>query len=140
MLSPTQIQAQGSGGAAGAPAYLAALFDIVDRIGEGTYGVVYLARSRAQFPRTLAVKTFKPGREGEGVSPTAIREMMLLRELRHEHIVRLDSVHLSRQVLPGLKLAHAPARVLPCMRRGGKSANHQACAAKACGRVIPVPC
>ena len=101
----------GSGsGAESAPAYLTALFDIVAQIGEGTYGVVYLARSRAQFPRTLAVKTFKPGREGEGVSPTAIREMMLLRELRHDNIVRLDSVHLNRQVASG--------SAIHCMRMG----------------------
>lgn len=88
---------QGGGGGDGPPAYLTALFDIADKIGEGTYGVVYLARSRGRQPRTLAVKTFKPGKEGEGVSPTAIREILLLRELRHEHIVHLESVHLNRQ-------------------------------------------
>ncbi|KAK9812752.1 hypothetical protein WJX72_002988 [[Myrmecia] bisecta] len=52
----------------------------------------------------LAVKTFKPGKEGDGVSPTAIREIMLLREISHENIVRLDSVHLNRQE-PCLSLA-----------------------------------
>ena len=59
--------------------------------------MVYLARSRGRRPRALAVKTFKPGKEGEGVSPTAVREIALLRELRHEHIVRLESVHVNRQ-------------------------------------------
>lgn len=45
-----------------------------------------------------------------GVSPTAIREVMLLRELRHDNIVHLDSVHLNRQVLaPTSFLAPAPA-------------------------------
>ena len=34
--------------------------------------------------------------EGDGISPTAVREIMLLRELRHEHVVRLDSVHINR--------------------------------------------
>ncbi|KAK9822475.1 hypothetical protein WJX81_008266 [Elliptochloris bilobata] len=79
------------------PAYVMKLFDVVGKIGEGTYGVVYLARSRGPHPCLLAVKTFKPGKEGDGVSPTAIREIMLLRELRHAHIVRLDSVHICRQ-------------------------------------------
>lgn len=40
------------------------------------------------------------GQESDGISPTAIREIMLLKEIKHEHIVRLDSVHLNRQVLP----------------------------------------
>lgn len=42
--------------------------------------------------------------EGEGVSPTAIREIMLLRELVHENIVRLDGVHINRAE-PSLWLA-----------------------------------
>ena len=42
--------------------------------------------------------------EGDGVSPTAIREIMLLRELRHDNIVRLESVHICRQA----RLGHAP--------------------------------
>jgi hypothetical protein len=36
--------------------------------------------------------------EGDGISPTAIREIMLLRETDHENIVHLDSVHLNRAV------------------------------------------
>jgi len=38
--------------------------------------------------------------EGDGISPTAIREIMLLRELKHDNIVHLDAVHLYRKVLP----------------------------------------
>ena len=41
---------------------MAKLFDVVGKIGEGTYGVVYLARSREPRPCLLAVKTFKPGK------------------------------------------------------------------------------
>ncbi len=37
--------------------------------------------------------------EGDGISPTAIREIMLLRELKHDNIVHLDAVHLYRPVL-----------------------------------------
>ncbi len=42
--------------------------------------------------------------EGEGISPTAIREIMLLREVHHENVVHLDSVHVNRQE-PSLWLA-----------------------------------
>lgn len=48
------------------PAYVAKLFDVVGKIGEGTYGVVYLARSREPRPSLLAVKTFKPGKACPG--------------------------------------------------------------------------
>jgi cyclin-dependent kinase 8/11 len=34
--------------------------------------------------------------EGDGVSVTAIREVLLLRELNHDNIVGLHSVHVSR--------------------------------------------
>jgi hypothetical protein len=34
--------------------------------------------------------------EGDGISPTAIREILLLRELDHEHIVKLTAVHINR--------------------------------------------
>lgn len=36
--------------------------------------------------------------EGDGISPTAIREILLLRELDHEHIVKLTAVHINRSV------------------------------------------
>lgn len=42
--------------------------------------------------------------EGDGISPTAVREIMLLRELNHEHIVKLTAVHINRSE-PSLSLA-----------------------------------
>eukprot|EP00850_Spirogloea_muscicola_P008325 SM000044S15972 [mRNA] locus=s44:354689:358627:+ [translate_table: standard] len=42
-----------------------------------------------------AIKKFKLSKEGDGVSPTAIREIMLLRECSHENIVRLVNVHIN---------------------------------------------
>ncbi|KAL6754075.1 kinase-like domain-containing protein [Haematococcus lacustris] len=65
------------------------------KIGEGTYGWVYLAHNK-ETGRALAIKKIKEGREGDGISCTAIREVMLLRELCHESIVRLEAVHVSR--------------------------------------------
>ena len=53
--------------------------------------------------------------EEDGISPTAIREIMLLQEISHENIVRLDSVHLNRQVriITYLPLAHILPRISP---------------------------
>jgi cyclin-dependent kinase 8/11 len=43
----------------------------------------------------IAIKKFKQSKEGDGVSPTAIREIMLLRECIHENIVKLVNVHIN---------------------------------------------
>lgn len=85
------------------PPYLSQWYHVECKIGEGTFGVVYLARSKANRSRLLAIKTIKPGKESDGVSPTAIRELML-RELKHEHLIHLDSVHINRKD-PCLSLA-----------------------------------
>ncbi|CAM6126132.1 unnamed protein product [Calypogeia fissa] len=72
-------------------------YELVGKIGEGTYGLVYLARSK-QLPHRgvrIAIKKFKQSKEGDGVSPTAIREIMLLRECVHDNIVKLVTVHIN---------------------------------------------
>ncbi|KAH9321824.1 hypothetical protein KI387_016463, partial [Taxus chinensis] len=53
-------------------------YDLVGKIGEGTYGLVFLARSKLQINRgiRIAIKKFKQSKDGDGVSPTAIREIM----------------------------------------------------------------
>lgn len=46
------------------PAYLSDIYDINGKVGEGTYGVVYLAYTKEPLRRLLAIKTFKPGKVG----------------------------------------------------------------------------
>ena len=70
----------------------------MDTIGEGTYGVVYKARVRST-GEILALKRIRLEQEEEGVPSTAIREISLLKELRHENIVKLvDVVHLEKKL------------------------------------------
>lgn len=45
--------------------------------------------------QTFCARHSQATKEGDGVSPTAIREIMLLRELRHPNVIALDGVHLS---------------------------------------------
>ena len=67
-------------------------YDILEKIGEGTYGVVFKARE-VESGRTIALKRIRLEND-EGVPSTAIREISLLKELRHNNIVRLyDVVH-----------------------------------------------
>ncbi len=75
----------------------------VGKIGEGTYGLVYKART-VQPPAEgnsgesfVAVKKFKSFKSGDGISPTAIREIKLLRELKNRYIVDLVDVMLDEQ-------------------------------------------
>ncbi|KAF9976149.1 Cyclin-dependent kinase catalytic subunit [Actinomortierella ambigua] len=65
----------------------------LEKIGEGTYGVVYKATERST-GRVVALKKIRLENEDEGVPSTAIREISLLKELKHGHIVQLlDILH-----------------------------------------------
>jgi cyclin-dependent kinase 8/11 len=71
-----------AGGGSNRPAWLQQ-YDLVGKIGEGTYGLVFLARVKPPHPAPgrrgppIAIKKFKQSKEGDGVSPTAIREIMV---------------------------------------------------------------
>ncbi|ELT89061.1 hypothetical protein CAPTEDRAFT_159953 [Capitella teleta] len=68
-------------------------FQKIEKIGEGTYGVVYKAKDKLT-GGIVALKKIRLDTESEGVPSTAIREISLLKELDHPAIVRLfDVVH-----------------------------------------------
>lgn len=118
----------------------------IGKIGEGTYGLVYKARvaeaagvgggARPARPpppsghgdgsgggggdgdRLVAVKKFKCFKSGDGISPTAVREIKLLRELRHPAIVSLVDVLLDTTVVQPL----APNSAKDVKAGGGSSA------------------
>ncbi|KAK2391233.1 cyclin-dependent kinase G-2 [Trifolium repens] len=70
-------------------------YDLIGKIGEGTYGLVFLAKIKSNRGKSIAIKKFKQSKDGDGVSPTAIREIMLLREITHENVVKLVNVHIN---------------------------------------------
>eukprot|EP00914_Ancora_sagittata_P028213 GHVO01055494.1.p1 GENE.GHVO01055494.1~~GHVO01055494.1.p1 ORF type:complete len:311 (-),score=34.74 GHVO01055494.1:134-1066(-) len=70
----------------------------VEKIGEGTYGVVYKGRNK-KTNRTVALKKIRLESEEEGVPSTAIREISLLRELQHPNIVCLEDVLMQEKKL-----------------------------------------
>ncbi|ODV61182.1 cyclin-dependent serine/threonine-protein kinase CDC28 [Ascoidea rubescens DSM 1968] len=66
----------------------------LEKVGEGTYGVVYKALDTKHNNRIVALKKIRLESEDEGVPSTAIREISLLKELKDDNIVRLyDIVH-----------------------------------------------
>jgi len=68
----------------------------IDKLGEGTYGVVYKAQDRLSSD-IVALKRIRLDNQEEGVPFTALREISLLKELRHPNVVKLyDVLHSDR--------------------------------------------
>jgi len=72
-------------------------YEKLEKLGEGTYGVVYKARDASG--EVYALKTIRLEAEDEGIPSTAIREISLLKELTHPNIVKLcDVIHTERKL------------------------------------------
>ncbi|KAI2621307.1 cyclin-dependent protein [Xylaria nigripes] len=79
-------------------------YRVVGFISSGTYGRVYKAHGRQGQPGDFAIKKFKPDKEGEqvqytGISQSAIREMALCSELRHDNVIRLIEIILEEKCI-----------------------------------------
>ena len=66
-------------------------YELLNLIGEGTYGLVFKARNR-NTGQQVAIKKFKEKDDDEYVRKTALREIRILKQLRHDHIVFLIEV------------------------------------------------
>ncbi|KAF8357144.1 cdk-5 [Pristionchus pacificus] len=68
-------------------------YDRMEKIGEGTYGTVFKARN-IESQEVVALKRVRLDDDDEGVPSSALREICILRELRHPNVVRLlDVIH-----------------------------------------------
>ncbi|XP_045149499.1 cyclin-dependent kinase 10 isoform X3 [Echinops telfairi] len=66
-------------------------FEKLNRIGEGTYGIVYRARD-TQTDEVVALKKVRMDKEKDGIPISSLREITLLLRLRHPNIVELKEV------------------------------------------------
>lgn len=66
-------------------------FDKLEKLGEGTYGIVYKAKD-LQKNTIVALKKIRLENEDEGMPSTAMREIAILKELSHPSIVSLIDV------------------------------------------------
>ena len=58
----------------------------IEKLGEGTYGVVYKAQN-LETGEFVAIKKIRLEKEDDGVPSTAIREISLLKNLKHPNVV-----------------------------------------------------
>ena len=65
-------------------------FELHERLGEGSFGVVRAAKEK-KTSTLLAIKQIKHDPREDGIQITAVREIAILRRLQHDHIVRLLS-------------------------------------------------
>uniref|UniRef100_A0A915PXC8 Cell division protein kinase 5 n=1 Tax=Setaria digitata TaxID=48799 RepID=A0A915PXC8_9BILA len=73
-------------------------YEKLEKIGEGTYGTVFKAKN-CDTQEIVAMKCVRLDDDDEGVPSSALREICLLKELKHENIVRLyDVVHSERKL------------------------------------------
>lgn len=63
-------------------------YDVLGVVGEGAYGVVLKCRNKDS-GEVVAIKKFKESEEDEVVRKTTLREVKILRMLRHENVVQL---------------------------------------------------
>lgn len=72
-------------------------FEKLNRIGEGTYGVVYRARDTVSH-EIVALKKVRMEREKDGIPLSGLREISLLLNLGHKNIVQLKEVVVGRHL------------------------------------------
>ena len=69
------------------PASKLAKYHKIEKVGEGTYGIVFKALDNTN-GLIVAIKRIRLEREDEGVPSTTLREISLLKQLSHPNVVR----------------------------------------------------
>ncbi|ELU08018.1 hypothetical protein CAPTEDRAFT_149303 [Capitella teleta] len=72
-------------------------FEKLNRIGEGTYGIVYRARD-TRTDEIVALKKMRMENEKDGIPISGLREMSILLQLKNENIVELKEVVVGRSL------------------------------------------
>ncbi|XP_028397423.1 cyclin-dependent-like kinase 5 [Dendronephthya gigantea] len=73
-------------------------YEKLEKIGEGTYGTVFKAKNK-ETHEIVALKRVRLDDDDEGVPSSALREICLLKELKHKNIVRLYDIMISEKKL-----------------------------------------
>ena len=84
-------------------------YEKYEKLGEGTYGVVFKARNLTT-GKIVALKKIRMENEEQGVPPTTLREIATLRELHHPNIVKFVLFSLQHPFFSHLFLAPSSSR------------------------------
>ena len=72
-------------------------FEKLNRVGEGTYGVVYRARDTVS-KKIVALKKVRMDKEKDGLPISSLREIKLLLHISHPNVVKLDEIAVGRKL------------------------------------------
>ncbi|ORX60312.1 Pkinase-domain-containing protein [Hesseltinella vesiculosa] len=72
-------------------------FEKINRVGEGTYGIVYRVKD-VKNGQTMAVKRIRMERETDGMPISSLREISILKRMKHPNIVNVMDVAVGRQL------------------------------------------
>ena len=72
-------------------------YEKLNRVGEGTYGVVYRAR-HMKTNKIVALKRVRMEEEKDGLPVSSLREINILLNIRHRNIVELKEVVVGRRL------------------------------------------
>jgi len=72
-------------------------FEKLNRLGEGTYGTVYRARDKENGGQIVALKKVRIHSEKDGFPRSSLREIRILKRLRHPNIVEINEVACGQQ-------------------------------------------
>jgi len=75
-------------------------FELIRRLGEGGFGVVYLAEQKKPVKRKVAIKVVKPGMQSEQVIARFEAERQLLAMMEHDGIARVYDAGTTDKELP----------------------------------------
>jgi cyclin-dependent kinase 12/13 len=78
------------------------VYEILAKIGEGTYGEVFKAREKST-GELCALKKVRLENEKEGFPITAVREIQILRQLAHPNIVNLKEIIMDARTIGEIK-------------------------------------
>ncbi|KAK0557689.1 TFIIH complex serine/threonine-protein kinase subunit kin28 [Tilletia horrida] len=75
----------------------------IEKVGEGTYASVFLAKN-VHTEAKVAIKMIKVVSNADGMDMTALREVKFLKELKHPNVIRMLDIFSSGSLNPSLNL------------------------------------